>query len=147
MTLLDTNILLRQAVITDPLYQIAVDAIHFLDHSDIVMVYTPQIVYEYWATATRPLQGNGLGFSIDQTLLNLKGFSQAFQFLPDKPNLFAEWEALVRQYKCHGKVSYDARHVAAMRTHNITRILTFNVGDFQRFPGITVLDPRTITIP
>ena len=34
--------------------------------------------------------------------------------------------------------------VAAMKTHNITNILTFNGGDFARYPGMTVLDPNTI---
>jgi hypothetical protein len=35
-------------------------------------------------------------------------------------------ELLVEAYACHGRASYDARLVAAMRTHGITRLLTFN---------------------
>jgi hypothetical protein len=31
-----------------------------------------------------------------------------------------------------------------MRTHGVTRILTFNVADFSRFPGLVLLDPATL---
>jgi predicted nucleic acid-binding protein len=57
------------------------------------------------------------------------------------------WEALVVAHACHGRVSYDARLVAAMRTHGITRLLTINTTDFARYPGITILDPATFTAP
>ena len=66
-----------------------------------------------------------------------------FRFLPDLPALFFEWEGLVGTHACHGRVSYDARLVAAMRTYGVTRLLTFNGPDFARFPGLTVLDPAT----
>ena len=32
-----------------------------------------------------------------------------------------------------------------MRTHGLSRLLTFNVSDFMRYAGITVLDPYAIT--
>jgi predicted nucleic acid-binding protein len=67
-----------------------------------------------------------------------------FPLLPDQPTLLAEWKSLVVTYQCQGKVSHDARLVAAMRTHGLTDILTFNVGDFQRYPGLTVIDPAKV---
>ena len=36
------------------------------------------------------------------------------------------------QYQCHGRVSFDARLVAAMTTQGLTRLLTFNTADFNR---------------
>jgi predicted nucleic acid-binding protein len=48
---------------------------------------------------------------------------------------------LVVAHACHGRLSYDARLVAAMRTHGITRLLTLIIADFTRFPGISILDP------
>ena len=48
------------------------------------------------------------------------------------------------QYQCHGRVPFDARIVAAMNTHSITRLLTFNLPDFARYPGLTALDPATV---
>jgi hypothetical protein len=71
----------------------------------------------------------------------------AFTLLPDSPAVFAEWEALVVAHDCKGKVAHDARLVAAMRANGITHILTFNCADFQRFTGITILDPAAVSAP
>ena len=77
----------------------------------------------------------------EQTLTRIEA---AFPVLLDKPSLLAEWRYLVTAHACHGKIAHDARIVAAMRTHGMTHLLTFNVGDFARFPSLTVLDPKTI---
>ena len=69
---------------------------------------------------------------------------QLFGLLPDQINLFTEWETLVVMHQCSGRVSFDARLVAAMRTHGITRLLTYNGGDFARYPHLTVLDPHAV---
>jgi len=57
------------------------------------------------------------------------------------------WERLVVAHLCHGRVSYVARLVAAMRTHGITRLLTLNTADFARFPGLTLIDPTAGSPP
>jgi len=52
---------------------------------------------------------------------------------------------LVQQHSVSGKPARDARIAAAMIVHGITHILTLNVGDFKRFPKITVLHPAEMT--
>jgi hypothetical protein len=34
--------------------------------------------------------------------------------------------------------------VAAMIVHGLSRLLTFNVGDFQRYQMLTVLEPQQV---
>ena len=51
--------------------------------------------------------------------------------------------ALQRQ-SVKGKNGHDARIVASMNLHGVAAIPTFNVPDFTRFSGITVLDPREL---
>ena len=49
-----------------------------------------------------------------------------------------------------GKQAYDARLVAVVKVHGIGRILTFNVGDFNRYAAgerITVVDPVGVAVP
>ena len=75
---------------------------------------------------------------------DLATLKQLFMFLPDPPDLFDSWEQLVSRHLCHGKMAHDARLVAAMQLHGVGRILTFNVTDFTRFPGIAVIDPATV---
>lgn len=39
---------------------------------------------------------------------------------------------------------HDTRIVAAMNVHKVFKLLTFNLDDFKRFSGITVVDPVSI---
>lgn len=41
---------------------------------------------------------------------------------------------------------HDARLVAAMRVHGVSRILTFNDKDFTRYADIEVVHPRTVPL-
>jgi predicted nucleic acid-binding protein len=145
--LLDTNILLRYAKPTDPAHPIIKAAIAALQAAGEDLCFVPQSVYEFWVVATRPVANNGLGLTVAESQQDIATMKKAFLLLPDQPGLFAEWESLVVAHDCKGKVAHDARLVAAMRTHGITRILTLNGVDFQRYPGITVLDPAAISAP
>jgi predicted nucleic acid-binding protein len=126
LILLDTNILLRYASATDPAFAMVSTAISVLHSSGESLCMVPQNVYEFWATATRPTSSNGLGLSVPECQVQVAMLKRLFALLPDLPPLFAEWEAPVALYACHGRVSYDARIVAAMKTHGMTRLLTLN---------------------
>jgi predicted nucleic acid-binding protein len=43
-----------------------------------------------------------------------------------------------------GKQTHDAHLAAMMQAHSVTFSLTFNGGDFKRFPGITIIDPALV---
>lgn len=144
MILLDTNILLRYARASDPDFATVDVSVNALHASGEELCVVPQNVYEFWAVATRPTAANGLGFSVPECQVQVARIKRLFRLLPDLPTLFSEWEALVGAHACHGRVSFDARLVASMRTHGVTRLLTFNGADFVRFPGLTVLDPATV---
>jgi predicted nucleic acid-binding protein len=139
--LLDTNLLLRYATAVDPSHRIVASAIAALSEGGKALHTVPQNLYEFWAVATRPIQVNGLGLSPDECRTAITRIRRLFPLLPDQPTLLAEWESLVATHQCRGKLAHDARLVAAMRTHGLTELLTFNGDDFQRFPGITVLVP------
>ena len=102
----------------------------------------PQNLIEFWAVATRPIEVNGLNLSTEKTTIEVRKFLQNFNFVPELPNLYNEWERLVQKYQVKGKNVHDARIVAAMSQYRITHLLTFNVKDFSRYDGITVVDPK-----
>jgi hypothetical protein len=60
--------------------------------------------------------------------------------LPDRDELVGLWLALVETHGIVGFRAHDVRLVAAMQSHGMTRILTFNAGDFRGLP-VTVIDP------
>ena len=144
MILLDTNILLRYARITDSDFVTVDSSIKTLHADGEVLCVVPQNFYEFWSVATRPVVANGLGMSIPECQVQVARIKRLFRVLPDLPSLFPEWESLVGIHACQGRVSFDARLVAAMQTHRVTRLLTLNGPDFARFPGLSILDPNSI---
>jgi predicted nucleic acid-binding protein len=144
MILLDTNILVRSVDLTSSDHGDAVAALKALMDGDGELCIVPQNLYEFRATATRPILANGLGMSIEECRDEVVRQKAAYHLLADQPNLVDVWESLAVALRCHGRVAFDARLVAAMKTHSIKRILTFDLGDFSRFPDIEVLDPHAI---
>jgi predicted nucleic acid-binding protein len=143
--LLDTNILLRQA---EPLHAhhvesaAATDALRS-DGNQLVIV--PQVLYEFWSVATRPVAQNGLAMTAAEARGELLAIQRLFRLLRDERAIYAIWEELVASHGVHGKQVHDARLVAAMQRHSITHILTFNTADFIRFRSISVLSPTDVT--
>jgi predicted nucleic acid-binding protein len=142
--LVDTNILLRLVQKNSPMHLDTQRAILTLKKQGEFLCIIPQNIIEFWAVATRPLDKNGLGLSINQAEEESEKLKKIFILELDTPQIFTEWESLVIKYQVMGKQVHDARLAAAMVTHNITHLLTFNVEDFKRFSDIVVVDPRSI---
>ncbi len=142
--LADTNILSALTKRQNPQYSDVRRALTVLRKQGEKLCLVPQNLIEFWAIATRPIAANGLGLSIVKTSLEIKKFKRYFIFYDDIPNIFAEWENLVLKHNVLGKNVHDTRLVAAMLTHNITHLLTFNTKDFKRFTEITVIDPQNV---
>jgi predicted nucleic acid-binding protein len=146
--LLDTNLRVR---ITSPLdrqcafSRTATQKLR-LEREQLVIV--PQNLYEFWAVATRtagqpPIGNNGLGMSPVGAGQWLDFFQRRFTLLPDRSDLPARWQTLVKRFAVRGFRSHDVRLVAAMESHGITRLLTFNRDDFKSF-AITAIDPASV---
>jgi predicted nucleic acid-binding protein len=142
--LVDTNILLRSLQSPHPLQQIAIEAIAQLRTRDYGICLVPQVIYEFWVVATRPIEVNGLGFPPDELHNEIADLKERFIFLNDKPTLFTEWERLVQKFQVRGKAAHDARLVASMITHGLKHLLTFNAADFSRYPGLVTLSPEQL---
>lgn len=142
--LVDSNVLLRAAQSDHPHSGLALHALEELTNSDHEVCVVPQILYEFRVVATRPIAENGLGLPTNEARAHLDGITTTFTPLRDGPALVDQWLALVSQSDVKGKVAHDAMLIAAMQVHDIAQVLTFNVGDFARFAGVTVLDPRSV---
>ena len=141
--LLDTNILLRISQPHTAHARIADRALDALRTGNEALHIVSQNLVEFWAVATRPATDNGLGLTVEQAMGQVLALKRLFVLLPEIP-LQGEWERLVTTYRVCGRNSHDARLVAAMMVHGTRSILTFNVQDFTRYAGITVLDPRLV---
>lgn len=139
--LVDTNVLLRAAQKQHPQHEAALAALNGAKGRGDRLYIVPQVLYEFWVVATRPVEANGLGLTAAQALAELHRIRTLFPVLPETPQLYSAWEELVLQYSVLGKQAHDARLVAAMRLYGLKHILTFNTEHLARFAGVEALRP------
>ena len=142
--LIDTNVLLRIAQAASPDHATAKSAVLTLVNANETLCIVPQIIYEFWVAATRPLDVNGLGMDVDAAQQSILGMTKDYQLLKDERGIFDHWQSLVTDNKVRGKTAHDARLVAAMQRHRVTNLLTFNKSDFTRFASIQVFTPAEV---
>ncbi len=143
--LVDSNLCLRILHEDHPQHQTAIEAVSILTQRGEELCVVPQNLIEIWAVATRPVKAtNGLGLSTQEAVEALQTIKGNFTVLADMEGLYRRWEALVIRHQVSGKATHDARIVAAMLEHGQTSILTFNTGDFTRYPGIDVVHPADV---
>lgn len=143
--LIDTNVLLRRIDPNSPQRSIARRALRTLRAQGHTLCITPQNVIEFWNVSTRPTTARG-GLGLDTTLADRKvlPLERIFTLLPDDSAIYSEWRRIVVAHSVQGVQVHDARLAAAMTVHGISHILTFNTGDFARYPGIAAVNPQDV---
>jgi predicted nucleic acid-binding protein len=142
--LLDTNVLLRLSDTSHAMHGESLSAIDWLDAHGHECLIVPQVLYEYWVVATRPLANNGLGMTVATTDAAISQWVTVFRLLLDERGVFSHWRDLVSSHDVKGKTAHDARLVAAMQRHGVTNLMSFNKPDFTRFPAIHVYTPAEV---
>jgi predicted nucleic acid-binding protein len=146
--LLDTSILTRLANTADAFHAVAASAVVELHRRGEVLHITAQNLIEFRNVATRPIPVNGLGLSPPEAEAKAAAFEASFPLLPETPDIYPAWKALVGALGVVGKQVHDARLVAVCHVHGVTNVLTFNVTHFTRLagfgPGVVVVDPASV---
>lgn len=142
--LVDINILLRSVEPMHPQHAVAVAAVYRFLADSTPVYFTLQNITEFWNVATRPIANSGLGLSISSTLGEVEKIERLLTLLPDTPAVYAEWKRIIVDHRVSGVKVHDARLVATMKTHGVSRLLTFDVDGFTRYAGIEVIHPKTV---
>ena len=142
--LVDTSVLTRTLQPHHELYAVTDRAIERLLDQGRSLHIVPQNLIELWVVATRPAEQNGLGLAPAGVVGELGRLKTMFVLLPDTAAIYPIWESLVIEHNVSGKPAHDARLVAAMQTHGLTSILTFDASGFSRYAGIEVIHPANV---
>lgn len=140
----DTNVLLRSIELGHSHHQSSLSAVDLLRQKEHDLCVVPQILYEFWSVATRPIENNGLGMTPADAHSEVILIQKLFHLLRDERGVYAHWEQLVSSHGVRGKQAHDARIAAAMQRHSVTHLLTFNTTDFARFSFVTAVSPVSI---
>jgi predicted nucleic acid-binding protein len=143
--LIDSNVLLRVLHRAAPEHHVAREAAAILWARGDTPCVTLQSLAEFWNVSTRPATARGgLGLSVGETQRRLRFLKRHLTFQADTDDVRLQWRQLVIAYQVQGVKVHDTKLVASMLTHQIPAILTFNVGDFQRYSGIAVAHPQDL---
>ena len=136
---LDTNVLLTATDVLRPLHLEAQRIFSKTGQQGFHIALSGQILREYLAVATRPVEANGLGLTVPDAAENIERFLEF-------ANLFEETEAvalrlreLAKNYDVRGPRLHDANIVATMLVHHIPVLVTQNSNDFMGSGGIRAL--------
>lgn len=143
--LIDTNVTLRLGDESAQVSEEAVAAVGCIAEIGDVLYVTPQVLMELWCAATRPVDVNGSGWSLDEVSDYLNAVLSKYELLEGSPAVFENWRQLVQAHQRRGKQVHDARLVAVMKAHSVENLLTFNVEDFAAYDEIKAVHPRDVT--
>src|SRR5215471_2085980 len=93
--LLDTNVLLRSVEPMHTHHSAVVEAIARLRETGHELLIAPQVLYEFWSVATRPMEQNGLGMTPVEAHAELVAMQRLFRLLRDERAIYRVWEQLV----------------------------------------------------
>lgn len=130
---LDTNILLAATDESREDHEDAIAAINVWPASGVVLYTSGQILREYLAVATRPVDHNGLGMTQPDAIANVRALRARLNLLSEDVKVSERLLELLDTIECRGKQVHDANVVATMLVHGIDTVVTLNVDDFARF--------------
>lgn len=129
---LDTNILVYASQKQSPYHLRAVTWLQQARRDSLELWISRQMLREYLSAITRP-QPDQASLPVAQAVADVESFERDFNVAEDGPEVFNQLLGLVARFPTGGKQVHDANLVATMIVHGITRLLTFNTGDFRRF--------------
>ncbi|MFT3879017.1 MAG: type II toxin-antitoxin system VapC family toxin [Gemmatales bacterium] len=142
--LCDTNVIARSLEPEHAQHSQACGAISELTLQGHELCVSPQVFFELWAVATRPVEQNGLRRTCLEAQTIYRETLSLFTLVPETSSVVSVWEDLVVKHNVTGKKSHDTHLAATMIVNDVTHLLTFNTQDFLRFGMITVIQPADV---
>ena len=136
---IDTNVLVYANWRRSRHHAVAVTLLGRMEATVAPLWINGQMMREYLAAVTRP-QGTLSALPMSVAIDQVRFFAQRFWLAEDGPQVREQLLQLLTTHPVAGKQVHDANIVATMLVHGVTRLLTFNVGDFRRFDGLITIE-------
>jgi predicted nucleic acid-binding protein len=121
-------------------------ATRFLNEDVRRLAVCPQIVREYLAVTSRPVDVKGLGLSGEDAVANVEQFLEGMEVLTEGPATTLSLMELVMAGSTVGKQVHDANLVAVALAHQAAAIVTENPRHFARFARLITVEEIDGTI-
>jgi predicted nucleic acid-binding protein len=137
LVVVDTNVLLAA---TDRSRAAHSAATQFINEDERRLSLTPQVVREYLAVTTRPVEVNGFGLSGKDAVANVEQFLDDMELLPEDGATRRRLVDLIAHDSAAGKQVHDANVVAVALAHKAGAIVTDNARHFSRFADLITIE-------
>ncbi|HEX2214658.1 MAG TPA: PIN domain-containing protein [Mycobacterium sp.] len=137
LVVVDTDVLLAA---TDRSRAAHAAATAFLNDDERRLALTPQIVREYLAVTTRPVEVNGFGLDGADAVANVTQFLDDMDLLSEDAATTAGLMDLIGDHAAAGKLVHDANVVAVALAHRARTIVTDNTRQFSRFEDLIAVE-------
>jgi predicted nucleic acid-binding protein len=134
---IDTNVLVHASAVGAPMRQQSRSALSQIA-ATVPLRISRQVLREFVAVITRP-QTWAHAQTVAQAASAAAMLARDFEILEDGPAVWDVLLSLCRKFEFGGKQVHDANIVATMLAHGETRLLTFNMADFERFKSLVDL--------
>ncbi len=136
----DTNILVYSRIAQSSFRADALAMLSDLDAAGHPLWISRHILREYLVTMSRP--GTlAVPPPMPSLIGDVRFFESKFLIAEDGPTVTSSLLHLLSSVACSGLQIHDANIVATMLAHGISKLLTHNVADFQRFSGHSSVIP------
>ena len=129
---IDTNVLVYASIPVSPFYTDAQKWLRDSSQNGIQMYISRQILREYLAVLSRN-QAIASAIPISSLITEVQAFESQFTILEDGPDITKQLLMLLTQIPAAGKQIHDANIVATMLTYGVSKLLTHNTSDLNRF--------------
>ena len=136
---IDTNVLLTATDVLRPSHQEAQRIFSKASQQGFHLALSGQILREYLAVGTRPVEANGLGLTVPDAVANVEQFLEFANLFEETEEVALRLRELAKNFDVRGPRLHDANIVATMLVHRIPVLVTQNSKDFIGFGGIKTL--------
>jgi len=136
----DTNVLFHLRVKQSPFHQVADEMLTQLIASGNKIWLYRQVLRKYLSVISRPGKFP-VGIPIASLTKDIQEFESQFEMVEDSSQVTATLLTLLNTIPTLGKQVHDANIVATMLASGITKLLTQNVADFQRYNHLITVIP------
>jgi predicted nucleic acid-binding protein len=137
LVVVDANVLLAATDRSRDSYSAATQLI---SEDERRLAITPQIVREYLAVATRPVEVNGFGLASEDAVANVEQFLDDMELLSEDAATTRRLLELIGRASAAGKQVHDANVVAVALAHRAAAIITDNARHFARFAELVTIE-------
>ena len=140
--IVDANVLVYATNADVPAHKASRELLDAARDPSVKLYVTSQILCEFYSVITNPRRvaapcSSSEALRVMSALLALPGI----HVLPSPAHTVTALMELLRRHPVTGGEVFDLQIVATMQLNNVQRIYTFNVGDFEVFPELTVVIP------